>query len=455
MAKSKSDSDSGNREKQKKPRRAKGDGGLFQRESDGKWVGRVVIGRDNVTGQPVRKTVYGDTKSEAKRKLDEVRKTYDGINYVDAEKITVSDWLNKWLELYASPPHVEATTHEWYERLINLYLIPNLGQIKLCKLQGLAIQKMLVDMSKPVDESAASPDAQASKAGKRKQAKTTDDKAKQTGGSAASPGEKRRKESKPRQGAKSARTVKAVYTVLSMALSVAAKQGIIRRSPAETVTPPTVTPKEKQPLTPEQWDALLKAAEPKPDMFAAIVLEWATGIRRSELLALQWDDVDLTAGRITIKQSIKICNKEHGGLTVGTPKTQSSMRILYLVPEAVTVLKAHKKEQTAKQLAAGEAWPKTGFVFVTPTGKMWDPRLWSKEFKEIATAAGIDIGIHALRHDMSSRLAAQNIPIKEAQYQLGHSTVTMLLDTYAHRMQGDQNKVAKAIRKIAPSVLKK
>ena len=190
-------------------------------------------------------------------------------------------------------------------------------------------------------------------------------------------------------------------------------------------------------------------------MFAAIVVEWATGVRRSELLALKWEDVDLTTGQIIIRQSIKICNAEHGGVTVGATKTQASMRMLQLVPEAVTVLKTHKKEQAAAKLSAGETWTKTGFVFVTATGAMWDPRQWSKVFKTIATAAGIDIGVHTLRHDMSSRLASQNIPIKEAQYQLGHTTVTMLLDTYAHRMQGDHAKVTEAIRQKAPSVLLK
>ena len=440
--------------KLKKPRRARGEGGLFQR-ADGTWIGRVIIGRDEKTGQPVRKEVSGKTKGIVKKKIDELREVYEGINYVDADKITVEQWLNKWLELYASPPQVQATTHEWYERIINLYLIPNLGQTKLCKLQGMAIQKMLVNMAKPPDESDATPADQESKAKKRSkkhEALTNTDKPDDS--SSASPADQRRKQAKPRPAAKSARTIKAVYTILSMALSVAVKQGIIRRSPAETVTPPTVKPKEKQPLTIEQWDALLKAAQQKPDMFTAIVLEWATGMRRSELLALQWDDIDMAAGMITIKHSIKICNKEHGGLTVGSPKTQSSMRLLHLVPEAVIVLKSHKKEQAAMQLAAGERWVKTGFVFVTPIGKMWDPRDWSKEFKKIATAAGVDIGIHALRHDMSSRLASQNIPIKEAQYQMGHSTVTMLLDTYAHRMHGDQNKVAKAIRKNAPDILK-
>ena len=421
----------------KKPRRAKGDGGLFQRQSDGKWVGRITIGRDQKTGQPIRKTVYGNTKAETKKKLTELQKIYDGANYVDAEKITVGEWLNKWLDLYASPPNVAATTHEWYERLLNLYLIPNLGTIRIHKLQGLTIQKMLNDMTK--EEQPAGLAAKSTEEAKPDKKKT----------------DKKEKESKPRPGAKSARTVKAVYTILSMALTVAVNQGLLGKSPASAVTVPQVVPKQKRPLTPSEWDALLTAAQAVPDMFAAIVVEWATGVRRSELLALKWEDVDLTTGQLIISKSIKICNAEHGGVTVGATKTQASMRLLQLVPEAVTVLKTHKKEQAAAQLAAGETWTKTGFVFVTATGAMWDPRRWSKVFKTIATAAGIDIGVHTLRHDMSSRLASQNIPIKEAQYQLGHTTVTMLLDTYAHRMQGDHTKVTEAIRQKAPSVLLK
>ena len=420
----------------KKPRRAKGEGSLFQMP-DGTWIGRVIVGRNEKTGQPVKKEVSGKTKTATKKRMDEVRKIYDGNSFIDAEKITVGEWLNKWLDLYASPPNVAATTHEWYERLLNLYLIPNLGTIRLHKLQGLTIQKLLNDMTK--EEQPAGSAAKSTEEAKPYKKKT----------------DKKEKESKPRPGAKSARTVKAVYTVLSMSLKVAVNQGLLGKSPASAVTVPQVIPKQKRPLTPSEWDALLKAAQAVPDMFAAIVVEWATGVRRSELLALKWEDVDLTTGQIIIRQSIKICNAEHGGVTVGATKTQASMRMLQLVPEAITVLKTHKKEQAAAQLAAGETWTKTGFVFVTATGAMWDPRQWSKVFKTIATAAGIDIGVHTLRHDMSSRLASQNIPIKEAQYQLGHTTVTMLLDTYAHRMQGDHTKVTEAIRQKAPSVLLK
>ena len=413
----------------KKPRRAKGEGGLFQCD-DGTWVGRIVIGRHAETGQPLRKEVSGKTRAIVKKKLDDLRERYDCVTVVNADKITVKEWLEKWLELYASPPKVAVTTYEWYDRLIQLYLVPSLGKIKLCELQGLAIQKMLVQMQKPPAE-------------EKEADNNTERKLKR--------GTCKKGETVP--GPKSSRTVKAVYTILAMALTVAVKQGLIKRSPADTVQPPTVTRKEKKPLTSQQWDALLTAAQSKPDMFAAIVLEWATGIRRSELLALSWADVDMKAGAVTIRQAIKICSKENGGITIGPPKTHASMRVLDLPPEAVAVLKAHKKEQAVQQLSS-ETWRGTGLVFVTPTGAMWDPRSWSKQFAAIAKQAGIDIGVHALLHDMSSRLAAQNIPIKEAQYQLGHTTVTMLLDTYAHRLRSGQSKVTKAISKTAPKLLK-
>ena len=197
----------------------------------------------------------------------------------------------------------------------------------------------------------------------------------------------------------------------------------------------------------------MTAAQSKPDIFCAIVLFWATGARRSEILALEWSDIDYTAGTIIIRKSIKICNKDHGGITIGTTKTKNT-RILPLVAEAHAALKAHKKEQAARQLAAGDKWENPGYVFTTETGKIVDPRYWSKQFKKVADAAGVDIGVHSLRHDMTSRLASQNIPIKEAQYQLGHSTVTMLLDTYAHRMQGDASIVTAAISNNAPAALK-
>lgn len=426
----------------KKPRRAKGEGSLFQMP-DGTWIGRVIVGRNEKTGQPVKKEVSGKTKTATKKRMDEVRKIYEGNSFIDAEKITVGEWLNKWLKLYATPPNVEPTTHEWYERILSLYLLPNLGAIKLHKLQGFTIQRLLNDMAKPAASDGDGEENQAEVKPEVKPEAKPEVKSKKKG----------KKESKPRPGAKSARTVKAVYTVLSMALTMAVKQGILLRSPASSVTVPQVIPKEKRPLTVDEWNKLLTAAQSQPDIFCAIVLFWATGARRSEILALEWSDIDYIAGTITIDKSIKICNKEHGGITIGSTKTKSR-RVLPLIPDAAAALKAHKREQAARQLAAGDKWEKTGHVFTTEAGKTVDPRYWSKQFKKIADAAGVDIGVHTLRHDMSSRLAAQNIPIKEAQYQLGHSTVTMLLDTYAHRMQGDSSIVTAAISNNSPAALK-
>nr|NSL48944.1 tyrosine-type recombinase/integrase [Dendrosporobacter quercicolus DSM 1736] len=86
-----------------------------------------------------------------------------------------------------------------------------------------------------------------------------------------------------------------------------------------------------------------------------------------------------------------------------------------------------------------------------PCGNLQDPRSWSKQFKCLAKAAGIDITFHKLRHDHASRLSANGVSIKDAQYRLGHSTTHMLLNVYTHRISGGQEKIASWLNSSFPT----
>ncbi|XEQ93972.1 Tyrosine recombinase XerD [Sporomusa carbonis] len=105
-------------------------------------------------------------------------------------------------------------------------------------------------------------------------------------------------------------------------------------------------------------------------------------------------------------------------------------------------IKQHQERQTAARQASGLPWEDNDLVFPNPFGQMQDPRSWSKKFKRIAKAAGINITFHKLRHDHASRLSENGVSIKDAQYRLGHSTTQMLLTVYTHRISGGQEKIA-------------
>ncbi|EAX46638.1 phage integrase family protein [Thermosinus carboxydivorans Nor1] len=379
-------------------RRAKGEGSIYQR-NDGLWVAAIVVGRNADTGKPVRKVVYARTKAEAKQKRDALAAQYEAAYYVDADKITVGDWLAKWLDVYARPA-VAPSTYDWYERICRVHLIPAIGHLRLSRLQQMAVQQLLNSL---VD------------------------------------------------AGKSARTVQAVHSVLAMALRVARKHGLLRTLPTDDVAVPQVRKQDKRPLTPDEWDALLTAAQTAPDIFAALVVEWATGLRRGELLGLMWDDIDFDRCLINVRRAVQI---RRGGCVLADPKTEATKRVLPVPKEVMQVLRAHRARQMQCRLAAGPAWQDCGLVFPTSGGTLYDPRNWSKRFARIAKAAGLDIGVHHLRHDLTSRIVAAGAPVKEAQYRLGHATVKMLLDVYAHRVTGGQDAITETIRASAPQTLK-
>lgn len=376
-------------------KRANGEGSIYRR-ADGKWTGAVTIGRDEKTGKLVRKVIYGKTKAEVQEKKAALLEKSKVVSYVDADKLTVKLWMEKWLDVYAKPA-VRPNTFQSYRIMTNNHIIPALGTTKLLKLQPIQIQQMINDMIAK---------------------------------------------------GKSPRLVEYAYSVLRIAILQAVEDQLLLRAPTASVSLPRKTKTEVVPLTPQEWDKLLAAAKKSPAMFAALLLEWATGLRRSELLGIKWSDVDLVNGSVNIMRAVIITDQQP---VLAEPKTATSYRRLPLPPVVIEELKRHKKRLAAEQLKAKQ-WNDLGLIFPTNAGEIQDPRNWSKKFNRTAKDAGLEhVNFHALRHDHASRLVDNNVPLKDAQYRLGHSTAKMLLDVYSHKMAGGQEKISAWLDTTAPT----
>ena len=376
-------------------KRANGEGSIYRR-SDGKWTAAVTIGRDEKTGKLIRKYVYGKTKAEAQEKKAALLEKTKVLSFVDADKLTIKLWMEKWLDVYAKPA-VRPNTFQSYRIMTKNHIIPALGSIKLLKLQPIHIQQMINEMTVK---------------------------------------------------GKSPRLVEYAFSVLRIALLQAVEDQLLMRSPTASVSLPRKTKTEVVPLTPEEWDKLLAAAKKSPAMFTALLLEWATGLRRSELLGLKWSDVDLVNNAVNIMRAVIITDQRP---VLADPKTPTSYRRLPLPPVVIEELKRHKKRLAAEQLKAKQ-WNDLGLVFPTNAGEIQDPRNWSKKFNRVAKEAGLEhIHFHGLRHDHASRLVDNNVPLKDAQYRLGHSTAKMLLDVYSHKMAGGQEKISAWLDTTAPA----
>ncbi|MFE4589814.1 site-specific integrase [Streptomyces laurentii] len=181
---------------------------------------------------------------------------------------------------------------------------------------------------------------------------------------------------------------------------------------------------------------LLKAARDHR-LYAFWLLLVSTGIRRGEVLALTWADADLAAGQLRVRRNLQRIKRE---LLFGTPKTTRSLRTVSLPKRCVNALQAHRTKQDEERLVAGAKWKPldhhpSGLVFTTATGRATDPRSLNRMLTVLCAKAKVRrVRVHDLRHTCASLLLAQGVDARIIMETLGHSTITMTLDTYAHVM---------------------
>jgi integrase len=169
-----------------------------------------------------------------------------------------------------------------------------------------------------------------------------------------------------------------------------------------------------------------------------------TGMRRSELAGLKWPDIDLKSGRLSV---IRTRQRIYGhGIVEGQPKTHRSRRSIALSPSAVSVLEYMKTRQIEMRLKAGPAWKQADYVFTKDSGAPIDPDNLSHEFTSIVNEAELPHGtFHGLRHSFATALLSANVHPAVVQSALGHSSITLTIDTYSHVMPGLEEAAARSI----------
>jgi len=244
------------------------------------------------------------------------------------------------------------------------------------------------------------------------------------------------------RGGLSSRTVRYTHAVIYSALKQALKEQLIARNVAEAVVLPAQQKKEIRPLTTEEVHRLLSAA--KDDrLYPAFLLELGSGLRRGELLGLRWQDVDLKAGVITVRQSLI---RTRAGLVFQEPKTERSKRNLPLPPAVVRELKAHRARQAEEKLLLGPDYEDRGLVFCLENGKPLDPRNFTRHFELLLKKAGLPhVRFHDLRHTHATQLLGLGVHAKIVQERLGHTTISTTLDTYSHAVPGLQEEAARKL----------
>ena len=272
-------------------KRANGEGNIRKRK-DGRWEGRYTAGYDEKTGKRLIKNVLGKTQAEVKEKLAKAVAEAESVDVRRANEYTLGTWLQTWYELYAKP-HLRFSTAEYYRRGIELHITPRIGDIPLKKLTGRDLQWLYKDLQEH---------------GRLREAQ------------------------KGKQPGLSDSTIRGIHTMLHNALDRAVKERLIVRNPADDCVPPRIPKHEMKILPPEQIKSYLTAAEQR-GVLPMFYLELISGLRKGELVALQWSDLDIE--NKTISVSKQAGRNSAGEPDITRPKTENSIRKISIPQDAV------------------------------------------------------------------------------------------------------------------------
>jgi len=241
----------------------------------------------------------------------------------------------------------------------------------------------------------------------------------------------------------SAATVHKMHVVLHKALDQAVRDGLIPRNVTEAVKVPQIKREEIQALCPEETKRLLEAA--REDRFEALyVLAVTTGLRQGELLALKWDDMDLERRVLRVRRTL---TRVKGKVSLGEPKTAKSRRSVKLTAIAAAALQEHLSRQLEEIDRVGPLYSDDGLIFATERGTPVNPtNLRQRSFAPLLERAKLrKIRFHDLRHTCATLLLERNINPKIVSEMLGHSSISITLDTYSHVLPDMQDGAACAL----------
>jgi integrase len=374
--------------------------GHVRQRGKNSWAIIFDVGKDPVTGKRRQKWhTFRGTKREAQRELNSLLHGIQSGEYVEPNGVLTSEYLEQWLCNYAKP-NVSGKSLERYAEIARCHLIPALGAYRLIDLRPLHIQSYY---------------SRALESGRR-----------------------------DGRGGLSARTVLHHHRILREALQQAVKWQLMTRNPADAVEPPQPRHKEMRTLNEPQIASLLDVIRGNELLHMAVLLAATTGMRRGEILAARWRDIDLESGILSVRQSLE---ETKAGLVFKEPKSKKACRTIALPELAIEGLRRHRAEQARVRLMMGPAWQDNDLVCAQHEVRPLHPRSLTHAFVNLLRRRTDlpRVRFHDLRHSHATLLLRKNVHPKIVSERLGHSTVGITLDVYSHVLPGMQEEAARKI----------
>lgn len=367
--------------------------GTLRKRADGRWEARVVVGYDD-KGQPITKNVTANEKAKCLEKFEKLK---EEINLIQRDTVKADmpfgEWIDFWYRHYCQMT-IRQSTQASYENKIYNHIIPEIGIIKLNELTQNDLQQFY---------------ARAKNGGRLKYAECLGD-------------------------GLSDRTIRSMHAVCRQALEKAVSENLITANPAIGCKLPPKKSREMQVLTPEEMQRFLIQAKYE-GYFEMLLLELTTGMRRGELLALQWNDLNFDTGELNICRQVYHVK---GSMQISEPKTKSSIRTIILPRVVLNVLAEYKKTVDSRWLFPSpiiEDMPR-------------NPQSVVKKVKEILKKADCkNIRFHDLRHTFATTALANGMDVKTLSSIIGHVSSQTTLDIYLHSTHEMRRQAASKIDK--------
>jgi len=343
------------------------------------------------TGQrkQVFETVEGGRK-EAERILLERLAALDTGSPPNRSKLTVAHWLQSWLSEVVATRNRPLTITA-YRIIVDRHIIPVIGGIALTKLQPKDVQRM--------------------------QARVI-------------------------EVGLSANTAKHVHVVLSKAIKDAMRRGLVHRNVCQLVDQPLVSRYKVDAPDHREIVRILEFAKQTPYYLAFHVAAY-TGLRRGEIIALRWADIDLDNCLLSVTRTAQ--RQKGRGVMVMETKSDAGRRGVALDAETVAVIRNHKVVQIEHRLKIGGQYNDNDLLIPGPSGRLLDPAVLTRWFGKIATIAGAPhLRLHDLRHGHAAGLIKANVHAKIVQERLGHASAAFTMQVYGHVAAGLQTEAANA-----------
>jgi integrase len=357
----------------------------------------IELGPHPETGKRQQKwiTLEGD-KSAAEDELHKQINLVKTGDFIDPDKVTVAEFFDQWLSVVAEQK-VGHKTFERYESIVKNHIVPALGRLPLPKLTALHIETHYARLAK-----------------------------------------EGRKDG--REGGLSAQTILHHHRLISEAMQKAVTWKLRTHNPADGVTTPGIRRLEVTPIDEAQAAWLVTAAE-GTRLYIPVLIAVCAGLRRGEILAVRWTDVDWDLEAFNIRRALEESKR---GIEFKEPKSKSGRRPVAIPSILLEVLQIHKAKQQEYREALGDGYQDNDLICCVEEGSIWKPSAFTSAYRDLLRRRKLTgPNFHALRHAHASHLLKDGVDIKVISRRLGHSRASFTMDVYAHLMPGQDEEAAK------------